>query len=82
MNDSLFLELLHCGTGANDCLSKVSSMREWGILFEEVQRQAIVGYLTEGLERLPKEQLPPQPILLQYGIINIKRNILYLSYYP
>lgn len=69
---NLFLELLQVALGTRDCLSRTPSDAEWNSLFNEIQRQAIVGVMLEGLERLPQEQLPSQQLLLQWiGVVNI-----------
>lgn len=42
------------------------------LLFEEADRQAIIGVLLTGLERLPSEQLPPLEVKLQWiGMVQI-----------
>lgn len=63
---SLFLELLQISVGNREELSKIPAAREWADALDEAQRQAVVGVLVSGMERLPKEQLPPQVILLQW----------------
>lgn len=49
--DNLFFELLQVALGTRENLSRVPSAAEWGLLFEEVERQAVVGFLLEGLQR-------------------------------
>lgn len=49
-----------------DLLSRKPSTTEWEVLFNDAQKQGIIGFLKEGLERLPEEQKLPQPILLQW----------------
>jgi len=63
---SIFIELLQVSVGTRDGLSRVPSAVEWQCLFDEAQRQAIAGILACGIERLPKEQQPPQMLLLQW----------------
>lgn len=63
---NLFLELLKVSLGTRDKLSRVLNAREWEALYEEAGRQAIVGLLLSGLERLPEEQLPPLELKLQW----------------
>ena len=62
----LFVELLQVSLGTRDGLSRVPSSVEWQGLFDEAQRQTVAGILACGIERLPKEQQPPQTILLQW----------------
>jgi len=47
----LFLELLQVSLGTRDMLSRVLSVQEWECILQEAERQAIVGVLTDGLER-------------------------------
>lgn len=61
-----FIELLHVSLGTRDKLSCTPSDVEWSALFSEAQKQAIIGVMLGGLERLPKEQLPKQNLLLQW----------------
>ena len=52
--------------GTRERLSRVPSSSEWEGLYDEADRQAIVGLLLCGLERLPAEQLPPLEVKLQW----------------
>lgn len=61
-----FIELLQVSLGSLDTLSGKPSEIEWKSIFTEAQRQALVGILVCGLEKLPADQRPPQPILLQW----------------
>lgn len=62
----LFIELLQVALGTREQLSRVPSAHEWEALYEEAERQAIVGLMLGGLDRLPKEQLPQKEFLLQW----------------
>ena len=62
----LFFELLQVALGTGEMLSRAPSLLEWESLLAEAQRQAVVGVLASGLERLPAEQRPPKPVLLQW----------------
>lgn len=62
----LFIELLQVTLGTRDSLSRVPSSIEWEYLLAEAQRQAILGIMTSGLERLPDDQRPPKSILLNW----------------
>ena len=66
MGESLFVGLLQVSLGIREELSRVPSAVEWQGIFDEAQRQAVAGILACGIERLPKEQQPPQAILLQW----------------
>lgn len=66
MSTNLFIELLQVALGTREKLSQVPSAAEWGDLLAESQRQAILGVMLCGLEKLSKEQQPPQDILFQW----------------
>ena len=66
MMQKLFIELIQVSLGSRKKLSRTPSAAEWGALFLEAQKQALVGVLACGIERLPKEQQPPQEILFPW----------------
>ena len=61
-----FFELLQVALGTRSSLTKVPSASEWEWLLAESQKQAIVGVMAMGLERLPVEQRPPITIMLKW----------------
>lgn len=61
-----FFELIQVALGRREALSDNPSLMEWHELYEEAERQAVVGVLMGALEHLPKEQRPPQGVLLQW----------------
>ena len=65
---SLFFELLQIALGNREAeLSATPSAEDWAAVYEEAKRQAVMGLILAGLERLPKEQLPPKkPTLIQW----------------
>lgn len=62
----MFIELLQLSLGARDQLSRAPNEQEWSMLLDEANKQALVGVLFCGLERLPKDELPPRRILLKW----------------
>ena len=62
----LFIELIQVALGTRERLSRVPSLYEWEAVYEEAEKQAIVGLLLTGLERLPSESLPPLELKLQW----------------
>ena len=66
MSTGLFIELIQMSLSARDQLSRAPSSVEWDTLFQKAQKQALVGLLACGIERLPKEQQPPQKILFPW----------------
>ncbi len=63
---SLFFELIQLSLGRRDCFSLCPSEKDWDELFELAKKQALVGVLFTGVERLPEEQRPPKDILLKW----------------
>lgn len=63
---SLFFELLQVALGNKESLSKTPTPKEWTDLYYESERQAIIGVMLSGIEKLPKEQRPPSELLLQW----------------
>ena len=63
---NLFIELLQISLGTRAQLSRVPTALEWEGLFEEAEKQALVGVLTVGLDRLPDAQKPPKLLLLNW----------------
>lgn len=61
-----FFELLQVSLGNRSELLNAPSAIDWDDLLREARRQCIVGVLVNGIERLPKEQRPPQENLLQW----------------
>ena len=75
----LFIELLQIALGNRDVLSRVPSASEWAALYQESQRQAIVGIMIDGLEHLPQEQHPPKEMLLQWiGLVQMNEGSYHL----
>lgn len=68
----LFFELLQIALGTRDNLSRVPNRIEWMALYQESEKQSILGIMLDGLERLPDEQRPPKDVLLQWiGFVQV-----------
>ena len=63
---NFLFELLQVALGNRNKLSKSPSTKEWIEIYTEAQRQTVVGIALYGIDKLPKEQLPPQELLLQW----------------
>lgn len=63
--DVLF-ELLQVSLGVRDELSRVPIPMEWNRIRDFAYRQGLVGFLQEGIGRLPNDQRPPQMLMLQW----------------
>lgn len=47
-------------------LSRVPTVKELASIYEESEKQAVTGLLICGVDKLPANQRPPQPVLLQW----------------
>ena len=80
VNTGLFIEIIQMSLGARDYLSRTPNEDEWVKLFNEAQKQAIVGVLINGIERLPNAQRPPHSVLMQWiGLVQIIETIYSLQ---
>lgn len=89
MDSNLFFELLQLSFGNRETLSRVPTSKEWYAIYEESERQSIIGIMLKGLESLPQDQKPPKDLLLHWiglgqmveqhgklvneGVVSIKR---------
>lgn len=63
----LFFELLLVAIGVRRCLSHTPSAKEWLVLYNMSEKQAIVGVCFSAVKRLEREgQIPPQDIYIQW----------------
>ncbi len=79
----MFFELIRLGIGTSDGFNYSPTEKEWELLFELSRKQTLVGIAFLGVEKLPKEKLPPRNLLLgwhnyclQIKQQNTKLNIL------
>jgi hypothetical protein len=68
----LFFELLQIALGHRTSLSTTPSTNEWEVIYEESERHTITGFLLHAIDNLPKEQRPPQSLLLQWIGVGLK----------
>lgn len=62
-------------------MSRVPTKNEWMALYQESEKQSILGVVLDGLERLPEEQRPPRIDLLQWiGLVQaIEQNTIAMA---
>lgn len=76
----LFFELIQVALGTSDELSRVPSVDEWGKIYAEAQRQAVIGIAVDGIDRLPQEQWPEQMMILEWigaaGMVRQRNSVL------
>lgn len=63
---NLFFELIQLSLGKRDSFSFCPSEQDWKDLFEQAKKQALIGVLFSGVERLSEGLRPPKNILLQW----------------
>lgn len=63
---ALLYDLAKVALGNGKELNRSPSVAEWNFVFEEVSNQAIAGVVFEGVQKLPKEQWPPQDLLFEW----------------
>lgn len=66
MGGNPFIELLRISLGSQEQLTRIPTTKEWDAILFEAERQAVVGILVSGMEKLPVNQRPPQMLLLQW----------------
>ena len=74
-----FLELLHVSLSDKEELSANPSPKDWMLLYKESEKQAVLGIILGGIEKLPQDQRPSRELLLQWigiGEIIRKQNLL------
>ena len=64
-----FYTILQSAIGKPVRLSHTLSEKEWNEIFGLAKKQALVGIMFEGIERLPQEQWPPRNVVLQWTMM-------------
>lgn len=59
-------EFIQVAIGCKERFSCTPSLEDWTRLFLFAKKQSLVGFLFCGIEKLPKEQLPPRELLLKW----------------
>ena len=66
MATNVLYELIQIALGNRNQLSRKPTAKEWHGIYGVVMRQAVVGIAFAGIEKLPKELMPPQMLLFQW----------------
>ena len=64
--DMYLFDLLKVATSQQVCLSGVPTTDEWKEIYTLAKQQTLVGVLFSAIDKLPKEQRPPKPLLMQW----------------
>ena len=63
---ALFFELLSVLTGARDSLNGPYEEKDWEDALVIANNQSVTGVLLDAIEKLPKDQAPPQMVILNW----------------
>lgn len=66
ISNQLFFELLQVALGTRSGFSQIPTVMQWNAIMQEAQKQALLGVIIDGMEKLPPSQLPPKEMLLQW----------------
>ena len=66
MTNVYFFEFIKVAVGCQDSLSAIPTANEWKEIYQLAKQQTLVGILFAAIEKLPKEQRPPKPLLMQW----------------
>ena len=61
-----FFDLLKVAVKNKACLSGIPTSTEWNEIYLLAKRQTLIGVLFGAIDKLPKEQRPPRPLLLKW----------------
>ena len=68
----LLFEIIRTSLGTQEDISWAPSDVQWLWLFNESQRQSVVGIMLAGIEKMPKEHKPPKEVLLNWiGLVHL-----------
>lgn len=62
----LLFELIQVAFDKRNKLSHNPTKGEWAELYSDAMKQSVVGVAFEGVQKLPKEQWPPQTLLFEW----------------
>lgn len=63
--EEFFLSLIKLGIG-NASVAQVPEQIDWNALEELAVQQGLLAVMVDGIEMLPEDKRPPQPVLLQW----------------
>ena len=79
MKHQLFFELLKTAIGQRKALSTVPSVEEWKGLYGLLKKHALLGIGYVAIQKLPKEQWPPNAMIMQWVGVAQKIRLLNLE---
>ena len=79
MLQRIFFEFLHVTIGQRSCLSRGLTMEEWKGLYGLLKKHALLGVGYVAIQKLPKEQWPPNAMIMQWVGVAQKIRLLNLE---
>ena len=79
MKHLLFFELLKTAIGQRKVLSTVPSVKEWEAIYGLLKKHALLGVGYVAIQKLPKEQWPPNAMIMQWVGVAQKIRLLNLE---
>ena len=79
MKHQLFIELLKTAIGQRKVLSTVPSVKEWEAIYGLLKKHALLGVGYVAIQKLPKEQWPPNAMIMQWVGVAQKIRLLNLE---
>jgi len=62
----VLFELIQIAFGYKRQLERQLSPKEWSEVYEQASKQTVLGIVFDGVQKLPKEQWPPQAVLFEW----------------
>lgn len=79
MLQRIFFEFLQVTIGQRSCLSRALTMGEWKGLYGLLKKHALLGIGYVAIQKLPKEQWPPNAMIMQWVGVAQKIRLLNLE---
>ena len=79
MLQRIFFEFLQVTIGQRSCLSRGLTMEEWKGLYGLLKKHALLGVGYVAIQKLPKEQWPPNAMIMQWVGVAQKIRLLNLE---
>ena len=79
MLQRIFFEFLQVTLGQRSCMSRALTMEEWKGLYALLKKHALLGVGYVAIQKLPKEQWPPNAMIMQWVGVAQKIRLLNLE---
>ena len=79
MLQRIFFDFLQVAIGQRSCMSRALTMEEWKGLYGLLKKHALLGVGYVAIQKLPKEQWPPNAMIMQWVGVAQKIRLLNLE---